>query len=263
MERKVMFFDIDGTILTEDTHIIPESTTAAIKKAREKGHLAFINTGRTFFNVEKEIRDIGFDGFVCGCGTYININNQVVEATTIEESNCRKIIDLLRKHKMDAVLEGLEDVFFDSNETESDDMKWLREHFTNRGYGLEKNWDAEGLIFDKIFAKANSDADMEAFKAELGNGFQYIDRGSSLYEIVPEGYSKASGIKRVLEHYQLPLENAFVFGDSSNDLPMFEYVPNSIAMGNSDACVYDIASFVTRDIHEDGIAYAMKKLQII
>ncbi len=232
-----MFFDIDGTILTEDTHIIPESTTAAIKKAREKGHLAFINTGRTFFNVEKEIRDIGFDGFVCGCGTYININNQVVEATTIEESNCRKIIDLLRKHKMDAVLEGLEDVFFDSNETESDDMKWLREHFTNRGYGLEKNWDAEGLIFDKIFAKANSKADMEAFKAELGNGFQ--------------------------EHYQLPLENAFVFGDSSNDLPMFEYVPNSIAMGNSDACVYDIASFVTRDIHEDGIAYAMKKLQII
>lgn len=263
MDKKIMFFDIDGTILTEDTHMIPGSTAKAIKKAREKGHLAFINTGRTYFNVEKEIKDIGFDGFVCGCGTYINIDDQVIEAITIEEATCRKIIQLLRNYKMDAVLEALEDVYFDTVETVSEEMKRIKDHFNGRGYGLKKNWDDKGLIFDKIFAKAAPDTDMGKFKSALGDGFEYIDRGQDLYEIVPKGYSKASGIKRVLDHYQLPLENAYVFGDSSNDLPMFEYVPNSIAMGSSDECIYNIASFITRDIHEDGIAYAMKHLQII
>ncbi|WFR59474.1 Cof-type HAD-IIB family hydrolase [Anaerocolumna sp. AGMB13025] len=263
MERKIMFFDIDGTILAEDTRIIPDSTVKAIKAARAKGHLAFINTGRTYFNIEKEIRDIGFDGFVCGCGTYINIDNQVLVAVTIEEATCKTIIELLRKHNMDAVLEGLEDVYFDSKEIISDDMKMIQDHFHKRGYGLMKNWDHKGLLFDKIFAKANPNTDMNQFKTELGDGFDYIDRGEDLYEIVPSGYSKASGIKQVLEHYHLSLENTYVFGDSSNDLPMFRYAPNSIAMGNSDACILNIASFVTKDIHEDGIAYAMQHFQII
>lgn len=263
MDRKIMFFDIDGTILTEDTHMIPDSTIKAIKEAREKGHLAFINTGRTYFNIEKAIREIGFDGFVCGCGTYINIDNQVIAATTLEEDICRKIIELLRKHNMDAVLEGVEDAYFDSREAVSDDMKKLQEHFHTRGYGLKKNWDYEGLLYDKIFAKANPDTNINEFKKSLGDGFEYIDRGDCLYEIVPKGYSKASGIKRVLEYYQLPVENAYVFGDSSNDLPMFEYVANSIAMGKSDECITNIASFITKDIYEDGIAYGMKHFQII
>ena len=35
MKRKIIFFDIDGTLLSETTHKIPESTKIAIKKAQE------------------------------------------------------------------------------------------------------------------------------------------------------------------------------------------------------------------------------------
>ena len=35
MNRKLIFFDIDGTIIPEDTGVIPESTKEAIKKAKE------------------------------------------------------------------------------------------------------------------------------------------------------------------------------------------------------------------------------------
>ena len=37
MNRKLIFFDIDGTIIPEDTGVIPESTKEAIKKAKENG----------------------------------------------------------------------------------------------------------------------------------------------------------------------------------------------------------------------------------
>ncbi|WMJ87475.1 HAD family hydrolase [Anaerocolumna sp. MB42-C2] len=263
MERKIMFFDIDGTILTEDTQTIPDSTVKAIRKARENGHLAFINTGRTYFNVENKIRDIGFDGFVCGCGTYINVDNKILEAATIEEATCRKIIDLLRKYNIDAVLEGLDDVYFDTKEIESTEMKKLKEHFNKRGYGIKKNWESEGLLYDKIFAQFTENSGSEEFIRIMEKDFDCIDRGDCLLEIVPKGYSKASGIKRVLEYYLLPLDSAYVFGDSSNDLPMFQFATNSIAMGKSDECIYNAASFITKDIHDDGIAYAMQHFNII
>ena len=50
--QSIIFFDIDGTIMTEDERmIIPESTVSAIAETRRKGNLTFINSGRTAFNV--------------------------------------------------------------------------------------------------------------------------------------------------------------------------------------------------------------------
>ena len=39
---KALFFDIDGTLLSEKTRQIPESAKEALKEARRRGHLVFI-----------------------------------------------------------------------------------------------------------------------------------------------------------------------------------------------------------------------------
>ena len=65
MNRKLIFFDIDGTIIPEDTGVIPESTKEAINKAKDNGHLVFINTGRTFSGITQLIFDLEFNGYVC------------------------------------------------------------------------------------------------------------------------------------------------------------------------------------------------------
>ena len=41
----VIFFDIDGTIIDERTHTIPESTIRAVEQLRKNGHTPIINTG--------------------------------------------------------------------------------------------------------------------------------------------------------------------------------------------------------------------------
>ena len=51
--RKILFFDIDGTLLSHRTLQIPESAKKSIRKAKEKGHLVFINTGRTISVVNR------------------------------------------------------------------------------------------------------------------------------------------------------------------------------------------------------------------
>ena len=69
--KKALFFDIDGTILSEVTGKIPESASAALQKAHDLGHLLFINTGRTICCLPPMICRLPFSGYLCGCGSYI------------------------------------------------------------------------------------------------------------------------------------------------------------------------------------------------
>ena len=59
MNRKILFFDIDGTLVTAPPCTVPESTVQAITQARKNGHLCFINTGRTRVIIPKESADAG------------------------------------------------------------------------------------------------------------------------------------------------------------------------------------------------------------
>ena len=65
MEKSVLFFDIDGTILSEITRTVPDSAVSAIREAQKNGHILFINTGRTISSIPSEVSRIGFDGYLC------------------------------------------------------------------------------------------------------------------------------------------------------------------------------------------------------
>ncbi|KHD38386.1 hydrolase [Clostridium acetobutylicum] len=266
MNKKMIFFDIDGTIVDEKTHVIPEGTIAAIKKARINGHLVFINTGRTFFNVPDSIRQIGFDGYVCGCGTYIHINGQTLLEKSISHKRCVEIVEKLRECKLDALLEGQKDFFFDQREPVSEKTIELKSKFGKRGYDVSKSWDDSDIVFDKFVIWTRKESNLEAFKSHISNDFDYIDREDEegeFGEIVLKGYSKATGIKFLQDYFNIPIEDCYALGDSLNDLPMLQYVPNSIAMGNSSKGLFDLVAFVTKDIMEDGIEYALKHYNII
>ena len=56
MGTKAIFFDIDGTVLSEITKEVPVSAINAMKAAQQAGHLLFINTGRTICSIPPEIR---------------------------------------------------------------------------------------------------------------------------------------------------------------------------------------------------------------
>ena len=75
--KKIAFFDIDGTLTSEIDGSIPQSAITAIRKARANGNLMFLNTGRCIQNVEPRFKEVGFDGFVCGCGTDMLIMERI------------------------------------------------------------------------------------------------------------------------------------------------------------------------------------------
>jgi len=261
--RSIIFFDIDGTIATEDERsLIPQSTRDAIRSTREKGNLTFINSGRTAFNISQRIKDLGFDGYVCGCGTYIEYNGEVLFYRTVKKNECKRVADILRKCRVTPVYEHSDGYFFDDKAEMTDGLREFMEVFVHTGIDISGRVESENFGFDKFVIWQNEHSDMEMFRREIGKNYSIIDRGGGFYENVPLGYSKATGIKMILEKLNIPIENAYAIGDSMNDMPMLEAVPNSIAMGGAEK-IYPYVSYITTPIEEDGIANALKHFDLI
>lgn len=69
MKQKLIFLDIDGTLLPPGEMTVPASAVEAIRQARANGHKVFLCTGRNL-RMTKPLLAYGFDGFVCSAGGY-------------------------------------------------------------------------------------------------------------------------------------------------------------------------------------------------
>ena len=82
-------------------------------------------------------------------------------------------------------------------------------------------------------------------------------------DVVPKGSSKRVGIDKMLEHFQIALDECMAFGDGGNDIQMLSHVGIGVAMGNATAQVKEIAEHVTDDIYHDGIFNALSYYNLI
>lgn len=262
MKPNIIFFDIDGTLLNEKTYVVPDSAKESIKKAQENGHLLFINTGRPILEIDDCIKDLNFDGYICGCGTYIEFKNEELFYRSLGIDLSRQIADKLREYKIDAILEGKHGVYYDEN-IYSEEVRRIKKRHIKEGFYKGQTFDDSDINFDKFVIWTNENSDFESFHKEFESLLEFIHRGENFYELIPLGLSKASGIEYLEKHLHIPHENTFAIGDSTNDLSMLKYVKNSIAMGNSHPLLFDLVSFVTKDIDEDGIEYALKHYNMI
>ena len=261
--RSVIFFDIDGTLITEDSRrIIPESTRRAISEARKNGCLTFINTGRTEFNVNRTVRDLGFDGLICGCGTYIEYNGEVLLYNKLSQEHCRMVAEINRECRVTPVYEHKDGYFFDDDAPKNADLEDFLVSFIEEGIPIDRRVTDPEFVFDKFVIWTNPDADMELFRRKIGDYYDIIDRGNGFFENVPLGFSKATAIDLILKKLGISPENAYAIGDSTNDLPMLRAVPNSIAMGGAEV-IYPYVSYVTTPILEDGIYNALEHFRLV
>lgn len=263
-DKKMVFFDIDGTIWTEPGQLMPDSAVRAIQELRSNGHLAFINSGRTSTFIPDRIRDLGFDGYVCGCGTYIYYQGEQLFSSTVSPQICRHIVQLMRDCRIPGFFEENDHMYFDLESPCSTDQ--ITEIF-GKVHGIDFNTLSEEekavFHFDKFLIMQMPDSDMDTFRQYIDDKFDYIDRGHNIGEIVQKGYSKASGIQFLMDHLDIPLKNCYAIGDSANDLPMLQFVPNSIAMGNSSSEILPYCAYQTDSVMEDGLYHALKHYNLI
>lgn len=97
----------------------------------------------------------------------------------------------------------------------------------------------------------------------LKDDYDFMVHGDVAMEVVPKGYSKASGIAFVCEKLGIDVKDTYAFGDSANDVDMLEFAGVGVAMGDGTDVAKEHADYVTRGLHEDGIYHALKHFALI
>ncbi len=261
-DKKAIFFDIDGTLMADAFSPMPGSAVEAVRRARENGHLCFIDTGRTW-RLVRGIFDgqAEFDGYLLGCGTMILYQGEVLAHSSFSPGLSQRILGALERYRIDAILEGPREVFCrTAEEIYSDYFRKYAEKY--RRLNFPDYTGAEGE-YDKLFARGDTAADMERFREEFREELEFIDRGKGFYEILPKGCSKAAAIRFIAEHLGIPMENTAAIGDGNNDLPMLACAHRAVAMGNSTPEVLRMADYVTGTVEEDGIRDALQWLGVL
>lgn len=262
--NNIIFFDIDGTLVDETTNLIPESTLLALEKAKANGHLIFINTGRPLSIVSKLHKSIKWDGLILGCGTYIEYNNEVLLHKSLGKELTKELAKDILKYNLEGALEGRYGIFFDDHSNiKTAGIIDSIERLTFEGVYNGSTWHEDEIDVDKLVIFIKDDSDFDGFYEKYNGIFEFIKRDETFYELVPHGYSKATGIEYIINHLNIPHENTFAIGDSTNDLSMLEYVNNSIAMGNSNPILFNKVKFVTKNVDDNGIYHALEHYGMI
>lgn len=261
--KKALFFDIDGTILSEITGKIPESASAALQKAHDLGHLLFINTGRTICCLPPMICQLPFSGYLCGCGSYIVYNDEVLTSTQIPKERQAEIIRQVRASNAGLLLEGKEDCYRSSHITRFAKLEGTCRYLATLGLTREHYIESGLCDFDKFVIYTDEQTGTDTLLPALAKDMDLIDRLGGVYEVVPKGYSKGTAIDFILKHFGLELDDAYVFGDSSNDLAMFTYGKHTVALGHHDPVLDPYTEYVTDTVENDGLMKAMAHYGLI
>lgn len=264
--KKAIFFDIDGT-LWDEHNTIPKSTILGIEKLQKAGNLAFICSGRSrAYIFAPHLLSLGFDGIVAGCGTYIeNGAGDVLFYKELDDVLVNKTLARLADYHIPVILEGKGHLYLDMEDFASGPEEgYSRKLKSELGdellpiKGHKGTWEVS-----KMSVSIAGKTGYEPLFEELSENYDILVHNGQAAELVPKGFSKASGIKEACKLYGIDRENTYAFGDGVNDLEMLRYVETGIAMGNGTKEAKEAADYVTDALFSDGVYHALEYFGLI
>ena len=268
MKEKVLFFDIDGTLVCSQMGIyeIPLGVKQQLNRLKKQGHKLFICSGRPKAMLDEKWLDGTFDGYILNNGGYVEIDGKSIYKNRMDYELCLKTANMLEELHCDYMIATANHLYIDPS------YKELYNFFVQKGHFEDLftiKFDRNEVLKRAIKIEANvTNKDREKIEKYIQNDFGYVinfdEHGSdNAFEFYSPTISKATGIQTVADDFKSDLDHCYVFGDSFNDESMLRYVKHSIVMANGVQAMKDIAYFVTKDIEDDGIAYALEKLDLI
>lgn len=259
---KALFFDIDGTLVSFETHAIPASAIEALTIAHEKGIKIFIATGRpkAIINNLSAIQELGLiDGYITMNGAYCFVGDEVIYKSAIPAKEVKALAQICEKRGYPCIFVGehtmsvcqpnelVHQIFYDFLHVDAIPVKTFEEATKEEIFQMTP------------FITAEEEVEVQPLipNCESGRWFP------AFADVTAKGNTKQKGIDEMIARFGLKLEETMSFGDGGNDISMLRHAAIGVAMGNAKEDVKQAADYVTASIDEDGIAKAMKHFGII
>ena len=255
---KLIAIDMDGTLLDSQKEI-PAENIKAIQEAAAAGIKIVLCTGRPRSGILPHFEKLGLSE-----EEYIIMNNG---CSTYETKS-------LSRSEMEELLQACEDfpevaLSFTGEKTYyvvGDEVPELVAYdagtvFTEaKARSLEEIF-AEGQVIFQAMYMADSeplDAFQNAVQDRLDQSYSTVRSQEYIFEIMPQGATKASGLKHLAEKLGIAPDQIMALGDAANDLEMLQFVGQSVAMGNASDDIKELCKYVTLTNDEAGVAHAIR-----
>ncbi len=241
-----MFFDYDGTVFLKGR--LPEENKRAMEAAQALGHQVILNTGRSWGGYDRskaENQGIQWDGYIFG-GSDINYRGERIREHHISRGTAIAWVRYAMEAKTWVALEGEERnvrIWFDREEN---DLTL---------YG-------EAYVWEKILSYLEQTAITKLSVGRLDGNAPVTTENlvvhSTYAEVFPQGRDKGVAILEFCEHFGVKPEQCVCFGDSLNDLAMFETCTTSVCMSGAPEELKELATYCAKG--EFGVAEGLKWL---
>lgn len=255
--KKIVFFDIDGTLLDRDKNL-PPSTEQAIAELKKNGVFVAIATGRAPFMFAKLREKLDIDSFVSFNGQYVVFENEVIYNNPLDSNVLEAFFRETKnnKHPLVFLTEKTMRATVNNHPYIEESLRSLKFSYPEKdpSYYLNRNI-YQSLLFCEESEEQHYTADY--------SGFRFIRWHPYSVDVLPAGGSKAEGIKKLITRIGFELKDVYAFGDGLNDIEMLRTVGTSVAMGNGVPQAKKQANFITSDVSDNGILNGLKNLNLI
>ncbi len=257
---KLMFFDIDGTLIPLHGQI-PGSAVDALKRAKEAGHRLFLCSGRSECLIQKELLDLGFDGIVSAAGATISYRGQRLRMLSMGD-RVQKLVEILEDNQAfytlqtpDASYGPMRSIEFEEK-YEMQAFHILHEQIHEHP-GKFRHAEKAVVFYSPVPHPQLATVLAPEFEVTANSLDPKNQYGC---EITMTGVNKSSAMDWLGAYFGIPREDMIAFGDGPNDLDMIAYAGVGVAMGNAVDGVKAVADYITTSVTQDGIYNAMKHL---
>ena len=227
---KILFSDLDGTIIGKNAVPLHEKNIDALKQLRDQGHLVALCTGRNNIDIlpTLKITPIPYDYLVLCNGAYIaSENGQVIWENDIPVNIAKEMLKTFAKEeilvtyfcdgqqcyckKSDGItiIDGQGEIHLSQRQEDFLDYIEQAKRFTIIGINQE---DEKTDFLDDYVKRV-----LPAYENDISWFYNtaYID-------IMAKGSSKGNGMTKLAKHLEIDADQVYAIGDSFNDVSMIK-----------------------------------------
>lgn len=244
---KIIFFDIDGTLIDMTKKAISYKTVETLLRLKENGVKICIATGRAPGSVPK-FDGVDFDAFLTFNGSYCFNSSDVILSTPIPKVDVEKMIENATRINRPVSIAGKDRVV--ANGTDKDLSDYFG--FAKQETPVSDDFDEvlKGEIYQMMMGGRKDEYDDILKDVENARITAWWDRA---VDIIPANGGKGKGIEAILEYYGIDRSESMSFGDGGNDIEMLQTVGTGVAMGNALDHVKEVADEICGTSADDGI----------
>lgn len=263
MNSKILFSDLDGTMLNTDKKITEENLSA-VSQALSAGHKIVINTGRPLSACLNHIQELGLEREGCYA---VTCNGGVIYDCYTGKVLFQKTIPLeyVRHIFKETAQRGIHCHTYSSEYVLAERMTPELQFYTDITHAPYKIIPdlLDQLVEEpaKVIA-INMSGNRQILEDYRQDIKEWSDDKLSIFfssdwylEHVPYGVSKGAAINHLCSYLNIPLSSTVAVGDEENDISMLHTAKIGVAMANAGLRVKACADYITQnDCDHSGVA---------